>query len=269
MDPTMDKILILMPLVVFSSLGFYSQLWLIPVFVRELFITFCRIGWMLEGTAVAAEKLGKWKMALQCAFVFGCFLLLLCFDYDSLLSYQDIVGLIILMMLPLMVGLTLVSGITFLYSNRYKFDTPFFAKYTSAFGVGLIPRFPGTLGSAAGLGLAILCHWNVWLYLSIFIAVFWGGFWAVNRLHLSAHQDPHYVVVDEVCGMLLTLLFIPLNFATAFFGFFLFRFFDVLKPFPLRRLEKLPGYWGIMLDDIGAAIYSWMILYFIQSLPSS
>jgi phosphatidylglycerophosphatase A len=71
--------------------------------------------------------------------------------------------------------------------------------------------------------------------------------------------DPHSFVLDEVAGQWLTLLFVPLSAHTLpciAAGFFLFRAFDIAKPFPIRRIERLPGGWGILLDDVAAAIYA-------------
>ncbi|MBI3317169.1 MAG: phosphatidylglycerophosphatase A [Candidatus Omnitrophica bacterium] len=265
LDPTMDKFLILIPLAVFSDLGFYSRGWLVPIFVRELVITFCRIGWALEGAHAPAEKMGKWKMGLQCVFICGCFVYLLSLHFEAAGRFQDLGILGIRILLYAMTALTLLSGMSFLYSNRENFKSVFFAKYVSAFGVGLIPYLPGTLGSLAGVGLVLLSAWNGWLYGGVFLLVSIAGYFAVNRLDLKKEHDPLYVVVDEVCGILVTFWGLPLNAPSLLFGFLLFRCFDVIKPFPLKQFEKLPGYWGIMMDDLGAGVYSWMILYFLQT----
>jgi phosphatidylglycerophosphatase A len=68
-------------------------------------------------------------------------------------------------------------------------------------------------------------------------------------------EDPGPVVIDEVVGMLITLLWIPVNVTGAVLGFLLFRVFDIIKPFPARQCERLPGGWGVMLDDVMAGIY--------------
>lgn len=82
---------------------------------------------------------------------------------------------------------------------------------------------------------------------------------------LTGIKDPDEVVIDEVAGQCLTLLVVPLAPLPYLAGFLLFRFFDVAKPFPIRWLERnLPGGWGIMLDDTGAAIYA-MIVYLVGS----
>jgi len=79
----------------------------------------------------------------------------------------------------------------------------------------------------------------------------------------ASAKDPQYVVIDEVSGQLVTyhvLLISALNWKAWLFGFLLFRLFDIWKPFPIRRLEKLPGGWGIMADDWMAGIYAAILL---------
>lgn len=260
MDPLADKIFILGPLAVFAHLGYYSIWWAVPVFAREIGITFCRTGWLMEGRAIGAEVLGKYKLGLQVSLISGALLTLNFSHYDALQDAASVTRWLMLMFLYLTVFMTVLSGYTFLLSNGHHNQTPFFAKFTSAMGVGLIPKAPGTWGSVVGVALALLSQVNGLLYLSVFLFIFWAGWWAVSRLDLSKEKDPSYVVVDETCGMMLALAGIPLGFGSVLAGFVLFRFFDIVKPFPLRRLEKLPGYWGIMLDDLGAGVYSWIIL---------
>ena len=266
LDPSMDKILILGPLVAFSTLGFFSPWWVVPIFIREFLVTFCRIGWMLEGRAVGAEKLGKVKFCVQVVLLALVFLHLLDRHYAFYDSVMNVLDFSLLACLVLTLGLTLVSGVQFTKINQKNFQTPAFAKFTSACGVGLIPKMPGTLGSLLALILIPLSAWNLPLYLAIFVFLLWVGYWSVHRLDLSENKDPQFVVIDEVLGMYVAFLLIPINAFTLLAGFFLFRFFDILKPFPCRRLESLPGYWGIAADDLGAGIYAWAILFTILHL---
>ncbi len=76
----------------------------------------------------------------------------------------------------------------------------------------------------------------------------------------SGVKDPGFVVIDEVAGQLIALIGVPLNWKSLLAGFILFRSFDIVKPFPLRRLEKLPDGLGIMLDDVGAGLYALVLL---------
>lgn len=76
----------------------------------------------------------------------------------------------------------------------------------------------------------------------------------------SGREDPGFVVIDEVAGQLIALLGVPLDWKYLLAGFILFRSFDIVKPFPLRRLERLPGGTGIMMDDVGAGLYALVLL---------
>lgn len=76
----------------------------------------------------------------------------------------------------------------------------------------------------------------------------------------SGREDPGFVVIDEVAGQMIALIGAPLNWKYLLASFILFRSFDIVKPFPLRRLEKLPGGTGIMMDDVGAGLYALVLL---------
>ncbi len=125
------------------------------------------------------------------------------------------------------------------------------------FGLGLFPVAPGTLASAiAALAFRTALHGLAWpLYLLLLAFLFFAGTAAsaVHAAELGRH-DPGRIVVDEVCGQLLALAFLPAACVPVAVSFVLFRFFDILKPWPIRLLEKLPRGWGIMADDIGAGL---------------
>ena len=76
----------------------------------------------------------------------------------------------------------------------------------------------------------------------------------------SGREDPGFVVIDEVAGQMIALIGVPVDWKYLLAGFILFRSFDIVKPFPLRRLEKLGGGTGIMLDDVGAGLYALVLL---------
>jgi phosphatidylglycerophosphatase A len=125
------------------------------------------------------------------------------------------------------------------------------------FGVGYVPVAPGTVGSIAGLLLwAVLPH-AIQVQAAVIVVVFAGGAWAsgLAEKHFRA-TDPAPVVIDEVMGMLVTLFMNPVGWLGAIAAFFLFRFFDVIKPYPADRLERLSGGVGVMADDFMAAIYA-------------
>lgn len=124
---------------------------------------------------------------------------------------------------------------------------------------GYFPFAPGTVGSAAGLAFYALVWWSgsTVVEVSLIVALFAAGVWAgTTAERYFGGVDPGPIVVDEVVGMLITLAFIPVGWSGAIAGFFLFRLFDVIKPFPARRLEALHGGLGVMADDAMAAVYA-------------
>jgi phosphatidylglycerophosphatase A len=127
----------------------------------------------------------------------------------------------------------------------------------TAFGVGYIPIASGTFGSAAGLLLWAVLPAAVTIQAVAIVLLFVAGSWAgsVAERHFG-RTDPGEVVVDEVMGMLLTLFLTGVGWTGALVGFFLFRIFDIVKPFPARRLEHLSGGVGVMADDAMAAMYA-------------
>jgi phosphatidylglycerophosphatase A len=124
---------------------------------------------------------------------------------------------------------------------------------------GYFPIAPGTVGSAAGLLFYLAVWWaqspvfEVALILVLFAAGIWAG---TTSERYFGGIDPGPIVMDEVVGMLITLAFIPVSITGALIGFLLFRVFDVIKPFPAGRFEKLHGGLGVMADDAMAAIYA-------------
>lgn len=140
----------------------------------------------------------------------------------------------------------------------------------SWFGSGLAPLAPGTAGTLAGAPLLLVTARLGALQQALFVILF--ILLALRTAGLSSEmleaKDPSAVVIDEVAGFLLALFFVPLTCLSVGAGFFLFRLFDVLKPFPIRRLESLRGGVGIVADDVLAGIYTnlslRLLLFFFQ-----
>lgn len=129
--------------------------------------------------------------------------------------------------------------------------------------VGYFPVAPGTAGSLAALVLYAIVRWvNHPLFETAVLAtIFVVGVWAATRAEeILGVEDPGPVVIDEVLGMLITLAWLPLSLTGVVVGFLLFRIFDIVKPFPARRLEHAPRGWGIMLDDAMAGVYGQVAL---------
>lgn len=134
---------------------------------------------------------------------------------------------------------------------------------STAFYVGYFPIAPGTAGSAAGL----VVYWGLRqvgspaLELAVIVGLFVAGVWSGTdaERHFGT-PDPGPVVVDEVVGMLITLALLPTSWTVALFGFVVFRIFDVVKPYPSSRFERLPGGLGVMADDAMAAVYANLVV---------
>ena len=124
---------------------------------------------------------------------------------------------------------------------------------------GYFPVAPGTVGSAAGLVVYLLVWWtrSPIVEVGLIAGTFLVGTWAATHAErYFGGIDPGPVVIDEVLGMLVTLAFIPVGVTGAIAGFFVFRAFDIVKPFPANRLEKFHGGFGIMADDFAAGVYA-------------
>ncbi len=128
--------------------------------------------------------------------------------------------------------------------------------------VGKIPVAPGTFGTVAGIPLCLLVAaiepQTAALAILVFLVL---AVWAAGRgAKVLGARDPGSIIVDEMAGMLVTLWGIPINGAVLIAGFILFRLLDILKPYPIRRLEKLPGGIGIVADDVAAGIVANILL---------
>ena len=128
---------------------------------------------------------------------------------------------------------------------------------------GYAPVAPGTAGSLVGLGVYALVRWygGPGLEAITFLAVVVLGVWSatVGEWHFGK-TDPGHVVIDEVAGMLLTLLWLPVTWLGALVGFLAFRLSDIVKPFPAGSAERLPRGWGVMADDLVAGVYAHLVV---------
>ena len=129
--------------------------------------------------------------------------------------------------------------------------------------LGYVPIAPGTFGSALGLAVwyGVRGTGSAAIEIAAIVVLFAIGIWAgtVAEHHFGG-IDPGPVVIDEVVGMLITLVFVPVNLAGAIVAFLVFRVLDVVKPWPSARFEKLPGGLGVMADDGMAAIYGNLLM---------
>ena len=136
----------------------------------------------------------------------------------------------------------------------------FYFTIATFFGVGYFPKAPGTAGSLA----AILLFWLIAMSsipLLIFLTgMFFIGVWVSMEVEKSAGSDPGIIVIDEVLGQGIALVFLPHEISYFAAAFILFRIFDIWKPFPIDQSQRLPNGWGVMTDDLLAGIYANLIL---------
>lgn len=140
--------------------------------------------------------------------------------------------------------------------------TDYLALAIATCGVGYLPLAPGTFGSLVGVGIFLLLP-PIAIPVTI-LAVTFAGIWAGSRTEeLSGRKDPGKIVVDEVAGQLIALvplLFLKWSMLTVMVSFILFRFFDIVKPYPANRLQELKGGAGVMFDDLVAGVYAAIVV---------
>lgn len=149
--------------------------------------------------------------------------------------------------------------------NRSTVTNRLLRGFVSCGFVGFVPIIPGTICTAAACILlylfpGFLGH-PVAAICSVVAAVF-----SVGLLGLSEGDDPRYVVIDELAGTLVTMVGHAATPVNLLIGFILFRAFDILKPYPIKKIERLPGAWGIVADDVAAALFSNIILTLLRRI---
>ena len=133
--------------------------------------------------------------------------------------------------------------------------------------IGYLPKAPGTWGSMTGAliwylaGEIIPGFYKYHLPLIIFATLI--GVIVSTVVSSKANNDPKEVVIDELAGMWIALIWLPHSIKLTLLSLILFRIFDIAKPFGIRKLEKMKGGWGIMMDDVAAGIVSAAILHLI------
>ena len=134
-------------------------------------------------------------------------------------------------------------------------------------GIGYTPRGGGTVA-------AVVCcivwyfawrggneHFWVVVLITVFITV--AGAWTAGKMEAEWGEDSYRIVIDEVAGMCLTLWAVPVRWPYILIGLVLFRFFDIAKPLYIRRMERIGGGWGVMLDDMLAGLYANLLLQIV------
>lgn len=133
-------------------------------------------------------------------------------------------------------------------------------------GTGYVPILPGTAGTLTGVIIYLIFRkigiFSEPLSYLIMLAVFIGaGVWISGRCNQYLKgNDNSSIVIDEVGGFLITMFALPFSMRFLLLGFILFRTFDIVKPFKIEKIQKLPGGWGIMADDIAAGVLANLVL---------
>ena len=130
-------------------------------------------------------------------------------------------------------------------------------------GLGLVPLAPGTVASfIAVLAYFLLYQINSYVPILFLLFLIPIAIWGSGKYEASTHQqDPPEIVVDEWVGQFICFIGVEPSPSTLVVGFLLFRFFDIIKLPPVRRLEDLPGGVGIVADDVAAGIIGWAVLF--------
>ena len=134
------------------------------------------------------------------------------------------------------------------------------------FGAGLSPVAPGTAGTAAAIPLYLLLTGLPLLWYLVFLIIFSAvACWVADRAEaIFERHDPGLIVIDEVAGFLLTMAGVAFGWKEILAGFLLFRFFDVVKPFPARTIDRqLKNGCGVVLDDLAAGLYACLTLHLL------
>jgi len=126
------------------------------------------------------------------------------------------------------------------------------------FYLGFLPLMPGTWGTLGALPLIVLLsRVGFWIRMPVLLGLIAAAVWASGDTERRVGEaDPSAVVIDEVAGFSLALLFLPCSVFTLGTGFLLFRFFDIAKPYPVKQAERVKSGYGIVLDDLVAGLYT-------------
>jgi len=132
-------------------------------------------------------------------------------------------------------------------------------------GAGYFPRFPGTVGTLVAIPFSLVLNRlavsNFVLGALIVVASTFCAVWlSTQGAGILKQKDPQVIVIDEIVGFLVANFLVPPRWTALFWSFLLFRFFDIAKVFPTNKLEQLPGGAGIVLDDVMAGVYTFIIL---------
>ncbi len=271
LDPLADKVLIMFAFITFYFLGII-QLWMVMIIIlRDLIITGLRIFMLNNAKGMKTSLFAKGKTVFQIYAIYLIFVYLIIkywFENQNLLNCMK---LAVDVSMYFVVAMTVYSGIVYLVKNmkfikKENLIKAFCELTATFFYIGYTPIGPGTAASFATAFILFLIPEIPITYLVItLIALFLIGLWTSNEVEIqSKKHDPSKIVIDEVLGMFISVLFLPKILWLYVLAFLLFRFFDVVKFFPSNYAEKLSGGWGIMLDDVIAGLWTIGTLFLIR-----
>jgi phosphatidylglycerophosphatase A len=140
--------------------------------------------------------------------------------------------------------------------------------FASGLYTGYVPAASGTLGSALAVAFYFIPGFESPLILGLVLLLVFGlGIKASAIMEKRYGHDPAEVTIDEVVGMWITLFFLPKTILVVLAAFFVFRFFDIIKPFPARELDTMHGGFGIMMDDVVSGIYANITMQIFLLIP--
>ncbi len=256
MDPIADKTLTACAFGSFYFLRLLPGFLVLLVIGRDLIVTWHRLALLQSGQEpLVSRESGKHKTFLQMVYI--CFVLCyLIFKNTSFWNavWDPFVFQVIYWGMLAILLLTLWSGL-----RIFKARLPALKAMAGLGFLGTLP-WPGAWGSLAGI---ILC-WFLpaqHLLLATILVSFFAIFLCKPVVATSGIYDPQWFILDEVCGMTLSVLWVPKTVGLYLVGYALFRFFDVLKPWPIYKLEKNTGDEGIVWDDLAAGAVTALILF--------
>lgn len=138
----------------------------------------------------------------------------------------------------------------------------------TGFGSGLAPFAPGTIGTLVGIPVCLLCLPLIWpaRFLCVIVLSALAIFISGRAEMIYQKKDDQRIVIDEIAGFQVAMLPLAITGLHLLVAFVLFRIFDIWKPFPVNKLQDLPGGWGVVMDDVGAGIYAGAVMLLLTYL---
>lgn len=277
-DPLADKVFTATAFVALAVISIFPFWMVFIVIARDIGTTLLRVYADSLNRSIVTSRNAKVKTFLQMAFIVYVLLLIWLKYFDEIPLLKDTATWLLasdityIMMLALTVH-TVWTSIDYLLNNRFlvqyfwKNDAANFLRiaFVSMFGVGFMPKMPGTFGSAAALLILFTSLSPIMIFVSAVTATI-IGLLVIGNVEKRHGSDPHCVVIDEAIGIWLILSFptIPHSWFWVLIGFGLFRLFDIWKPYPIRWLNSHSGAVWVIADDILAAVYSIIIMLLLQ-----